>query len=202
MQDNERLQNQLQFLLEIDKLKEVYRQSYLLNSKRRENSSEHSWHIAILAMILAEHADEKPDLFRVLCMLLIHDLVEIDAGDTYCYDQSGAQDKAKREEEAAQRLFGLLPTDQGQWLWALWTEFEEGTSPEARFAHAADRFLPLLHNYYTQGKSWLEHGISQDQVQERMARISSGSKTLWECTQNILQAAVEQGYLASDSKTG
>jgi len=195
MNTKDRLDSQLRFILEIDKLKEIRRRSYLLNSKRRENSSEHSWHVAILAMLLGEHGNEDLDLCRVLCMVLVHDLVEIDAGDTYCYDQEGGQDKAQREIKAADRLFGLLPTDQGQWLHGLWKEFEHGVTSEAKFANAIDRFMPLLHNFWTQGTSWLENDISQDQVQERMAPVQKGSQALWEYSQQIIDAAVDQGYL-------
>ena len=195
MQESERLSQQLQFILEIDKLKEVYRRSYLTISQRRENSSEHSWHVAIIAMLLTEYGNEQTNICRVLCMLLIHDLVEIDAGDTYCYDEQGALDKAKRETEAAKRLFGFLPEDQENWIRELWEEFEAGQTPEAKFANAVDRFMPLLHNFYTQGKSWFEHGISQDQVKERMAPAYEGSITLWEYSQKIIQEAVELGYL-------
>lgn len=191
------MDNQLQFILEIDKLKEIFRRSYLINSHRRENSSEHSWHVAVIAMLLAEHGNEQTDLCKVLCMLLVHDLVEIDAGDTYCYDLQGAMDKTAREKEAAERLFGFLPQDQRQWIHTLWEEFEAGQTPEAKFANAIDRFMPLLHNYFTQGKSWLEHGITEDQVQDRMAKTKDGSITLWEYSQKIIKAAVDRGYLLS-----
>lgn len=195
IKENKRLENQLQFILEIDKLKEVYRRSYLINSRRRENSSEHSWHVAIIAMLMAEYGNEQTNLFRILCMLLVHDLVEIDAGDTYCYDEQSTLDKSEREKEAAERLFGLLPTDQSQWLRKLWEEFDAGETPEAKFANAIDRFMPLLHNFFTKGKSWLEHGVTEDQVQERMAKAKQGSKALWQYSQNIIEEAVELGYL-------
>ncbi len=193
--DNQRLHKQLQFILEIDKLKEIFRQSYLLNSQRRENSSEHSWHLAVIAMLLTEYSNEQVDIRRVMCMLLVHDLVEIDAGDTYCYDEQNALDKSERERQAADRLFGFLPADQENWVRDLWEEFEAGATPEARFAHAVDRFMPLLHNFCTQGKSWQEHGITQDQVKARMAKIYQGSTTLWEYAQKIIEAAVQRGYL-------
>lgn len=195
MQDNSRLEQQLQFILEIDKLKEVFRQSYLLQSKRRENSSEHSWHVAVIAMLLAEHADQKADVCRAVFMLLIHDLVEVYAGDTYCYDRQANQNKPVLESEAADRLFGLLPQDQASWLRGLWEEFEAGKTPEARLANAVDRFMPLLHNFHTQGKSWQEHGVTKDQVQARMARVYQGSRTLGEYTRQIIEEAVQRGYL-------
>jgi len=204
MPEDTRLNKQLDFILEIDRLKEVTRRSYLTISKRRENSSEHSWHIAVIAMLMSEHANEKPDMCRVLCMLLIHDLVEIDAGDTYCYDPQGALDKAHREKVAADRLFGVLPDDQAQWMRKLWEEFEAGTTPEAKFANAVDRFMPLLHNFYTQGRSWRENGISREQVEERMARVKEGSAALWDYSRGLIEEAVDRGYLRpnGDSTSG
>jgi putative hydrolase of HD superfamily len=201
MQDNSRLEQQLQFILEIDKLKEVFRQSYLLESRRRENSSEHSWHVAVMAMLLAEHAEQKADVCQAVFMLLIHDLVEVYAGDTYCYDRKGNQNKPKLEKDAAHRLFGLLPQDQASWLRGLWEEFEAGQTPEARLAHAVDRFMPLLHNFHTQGQSWQEHGVTEDQVQARMARVYQGSRTLGEYTRQVIQEAVQRGYLRPGQET-
>ncbi len=198
MTEIERLDRQMQFILEIDKLKDIQRRNYLLTAKRRENSSEHSWHVAIMAMVLAEHSDQKVDLCRVISMLIVHDLVEIDAGDTYCYDQTASLDKSDRENEAAERLFGLLPRDQGQWIESLWQEFEEGRSPEARFANAVDRLMPLLHNYYSQGKSWLEHGISADKVKARVADVKQWSVVLWKYALQIIDKAESCGYLKPD----
>src|SRR6056297_79604 len=203
MTEIERLDRQMQFILEIDKLKDIQRRNYLLNAKKRENSSEHSWHVAVMAMVLAEHSEQKLDLCRVISMLLIHDLVEIDAGDTYCYDQQAALDKSDRENAAAERLFSLLPQDQGRWIKNLWQEFEAGISPEARFANAVDRLMPLLHNYYTQGKSWLEHGISSDEVRARVASIQGWSETLWEYALKVIEKSESYGYLKTkQSKTG
>ena len=201
MDEHDRLEAQIRFVLEIDKLKGIQRRSYLLNAKRRENSSEHSWHIAVMAMVLAEHGDPDLDLFRVLVMLLVHDLVEIDAGDTYCYDQEGARDKVQREQEAAERIFGLLPQDQDQWMKGLWQEFEAGQTPEARFAHAVDRLMPLLHNYHTQGRSWQEHAITQDEVQDRMRPVREGSTTLGQLAWEIIDQAVARGYLRPNGST-
>lgn len=198
MKETERIDRQMQFILEIDKLKDIQRRNYLLNFGRRENSSEHSWHVAIMAMVLAEHGDQKVDLCRVISMLIVHDLVEIDAGDTYCYDQTASWDKSDREKEAAERLFGLLPRDQGEWIKSLWQEFEEGRSPEARFANAVDRLMPLLHNYYTQGKSWLEHGISTDKVKARVTNIRQWSVSLWKYALEIIDKAKSCGYLKPD----
>lgn len=194
---NDRLNQQLAFVLEIDRLKEVVRQSYLLNGNRRENTAEHSWHIAVMGAILAEHADALVDMLRVVRMALIHDIVEIDAGDTYCYDADGNSDKAEREKRSADRIFGLLPKDQETELRKTWEEFENGNTPEAKFARSLDRLMPLLHNYHSGGKSWLEHGITRDQVMERMKPVREGSETLWELARSIVDRAVERGFLSA-----
>ena len=191
----QRLQQQLEFILELDRLKEVLRQSYLLHSGRRENSAEHSWHLALMAVILAEHANVTVDVGKVVKMALIHDVVEIDAGDTYMYDEQGHDDKAEREQRAADRLFGLLPPEQGAELRALWEEYEAGESAEARFGNALDRLMPLLHNYHTQGRSWQEHGITSDRVFARNAHIEEGSTALWEIARHLIEDAVKKGYL-------
>jgi putative hydrolase of HD superfamily len=189
----DRLARQLQFILEIDKLKSVYRRTYLIDGARHENSAEHSWHLALLALILAEHANEPLDVAKVVKMVLVHDIVEIDAGDTYIYDAQG--DKAERERIAADRVFGLLPEDQEAEFRGLWEEFETGATPEARFAAALDRFIPQLHNYHTQGRSWKEHGITAERVLTRNVEISHGSVTLWEWTQTLIERAVSEGLL-------
>src|SRR5262245_7397588 len=163
----ERFNRQIAFVLEVDKLKSIVRRTYLLNADRAENTAEHSWHLAIMAMLLAEHANEPVDVTRVIKMVLVHDIVEIDAGDTYFYDTTAALDKAERERAAAERIFGILPEDQCEELRELWEEFEAATTADARFALALDRFIPQLHNYHTQGRSWAEHGITADQVLER-----------------------------------
>src|SRR5437762_7515762 len=147
--DNERFEQQIRFILEIDKLKTILRRTYLLNVDRSENTAEHSWHLAIMAILLAEHANEPVDVSRVVKMVLIHDIVEIDAGDTYFYDAAAALDKSEREQAAADRLFGILPPDQGLELRELWEEFEANETADARFALALDRFIPQLHNYHT-----------------------------------------------------
>jgi putative hydrolase of HD superfamily len=192
-----RLQQQIQFLLEIDKLKDVLRQSYLLQSRRRENSAEHSWHFALAALVLAEHADTPCDAVKVAKMALIHDLVEIDAGDTYIYDPAyNAAAKAAQEQQAAERLFNLLPPDQAAEFRQLWDEFEACQTPEARFAAALDRLLPLLHNVHTQGISWQQHGIHSAQVYERnQPPIQQGSAALWEVADQLIREAVEKGWL-------
>jgi len=195
--DRHRLNNQLSFLIEIDKLKGVLRQSYLVNAEQRENSAEHSWHIAMMALILSEHSEEEVDLFRVVKMLLVHDIVEIDAGDTYCYDELGLSDQMVREKQAAERIFGLLPEDQAYEIFELWKEYERHDSPEAKFAAALDRLMPLLHNYHTGGKSWQEHGITREQVISRNAGIREGSEALWAYAKSIIDESVTKGYLAA-----
>ena len=194
--DDDRLQRQLRFILEIDRLKAVVRRSYLVGTDRRENSAEHSWYVAVMAVVLAEHANAKVDVGRVVTMLLVHDVVEVDAGDTYVYDPAGAADKGERERRAAARLFGLLPPDQGAELRALWHEFEAAESADARFAAALDRLVPVLHNVHTGGRSWREHGITADQVIGRNRRIAEGSEALWRHARALIEAAVAEGKLA------
>lgn len=198
--DKERLEQQIRFILEIDKLKTVFRRTYLLNADRCENTAEHSWHLAIMAILLAEHANEPVDVSRVIKMVLVHDIVEIDAGDTYYYDAAAAIDKAEREHAAAARLFGLLPADQEKELRALWDEFEACQTADARFAASLDRFIPQLHNYHTNGKSWREHGITPDRVIERNACIAEGSSALWEWAQALLDDAVAKGFFPSAAR--
>jgi putative hydrolase of HD superfamily len=193
---DERLEQQIRFILEIDALKGVLRRSYLLAGDRPENSAEHSWHVAVMAVLLAEHANERVDTSRVVRMLLVHDLVEVDAGDTYVYDSAGVEAKAEREARAATRLFGMLPEDQGRELRALWDEFEEGRTADARFATALDRLMPVLHNVHTAGRSWREHGITADRVIARNAAISRGSRKLWEYARALIDGAVAGGHLA------
>lgn len=149
-----RLTQQISFILEIDQLKQIYRQNLILDGSRRENDAEHSWHLAMMAVVLQEYASEPVDLSRVLQMVLLHDIVEIDAGDTFCYDVQAGLDKHEREQKAAKRIFGLLPSDQGEELKNLWLEFEAGESPEARFAAVLDRLQPFLNNYHTEGGTW------------------------------------------------
>jgi len=194
--DTKRFEQQINFLLEIDKLKSVLRRTYLIAEDRHENTAEHSWHLAMMAMLLAEYANEPIEPARVIKMVLVHDIVEIDAGDTYFYDAAGTLDKAERERRAADRLFALLPEDQGRELRELWEELESGQTPESRFASALDRFIPQLHNYYTQGKSWKEHGVTAERVLERNASMAGGSTKLWEWTRALLDDAVEKGFLS------
>ena len=194
--DDGRLRRQINFIVEIDKLKNVYRRTILIDRSRNENSAEHSWHIALMAALLAEHAGPGVDAAKVMRMLLVHDLVEIDAGDTYCYDRNGNTDKSDRERRAADRIFNLLPSDQAQEMRALWEEFEARETPDAKFANALDRLQPLLNNFHTNGESWQKHGVTVTQVQKRAAAIAEASPALGEFARGLLSDAVERGFLA------
>lgn len=198
MTDSTAIRRQLQFVRELDKLKHVLRQTALFDGSRRENSAEHSWHIAAMAIVLAEHAAEPCDLGRALKLLLLHDVVEIDASDTFCYDAAGNLDKALRERLAAERLFALLPHPQGDELRALWEEFEAGVSPEARFANAMDRLEPLLQNHANGGGTWREHGITRAQVLARMAPIRAATPGLWPTVVELIDEAYQAGFIAPD----
>lgn len=191
-----RLAAQLDFLREVDKLKLVLRRSPLMDGSRRENSAEHSWHIALAAMTLAEVAAQPVDVNRVIKILLVHDIVEIDAGDTFAYDASGRVDQASRETAAAERLFGLLPADQAQEFRALWDEFEARATAEARFAHAVDRVMPMLQNFATGGGSWRANGVHHALVVERAKPIAEHTPELWAYVEALLDDAVGRGYLA------
>lgn len=198
---SERMKRQLAFLIEIDKLKSVLRRSYLVHEDRRENSAEHSWHLAMLTLVLSEYANEAVDMNCVIRMLLVHDLVEIDAGDTSCYDDEGLRDKVERERHAADRLFGLLPPDQGRAFRLLWEEFEAGQSPEAKFARAVDRMMPILHEYLTRGRTWQAHGIDRRQVVAKNAIIEEGAQDLWHVVESVIEEAVARGYLSEKQAT-
>ena len=190
----ERLERQIKFIVETDKLKEVFRQTLCTQSRRQENSAEHSWHFALMVITLAEHSNHQPlDVLRILKMVLIHDLVEIDAGDTYAYDTANMATQHARECVAADRIFGLLPPDQAAEFRALWDEFEERKSPEARFAAACDRFHPMLLNCLTGGETWKKHGVTHDKVVARNAHTAEGSKAMWEYAAKMLDEAVASG---------
>ena len=190
-----RLSRQIEFSLEIDKLKGVLRQTILLDSSRQENAAEHSWHIAVMAGLLREYAVERVDIDRVIKMLLVHDLVEIDAGDVMIYDRARREEMKKREEQAARRIFGLLPADQAKEMRLLWDEYEARQTPEARFAFAMDRIQPLLHNLNTQGLMWRKHGISRDQVIEVNRPIRDAVPALWEYLSALIDEAAAKGCL-------
>ncbi len=197
MSNRNRLNQQIRFIVEIDKLKQIVRQSWLTDGSRRENSVEHSWHLAMMAMVLAEHANNPDiDMFRVIKMVLIHDIVEIDAGDTFLYDQENTESKRDREIAAADRIFALLPADQEAAFRALWEEFEARNTRTAKFAYALDRLQPMLHNVITKGKAWQTHGITISQVIDKNRPMEEGSAILWEYISGLLDEAVEQGYIA------
>lgn len=191
-----RLKMQVDFIIEIDKLKRIVRQSYLTDNIRKENDAEHSWHLAMLAIILKEYSDSEIDILKIIKMVLIHDLVEIDAGDTYAYDSKGNQDKWERESKAAERIFGVLPKDQKEEMQGIWLEFEQGKTSEAKFAAAIDRIEPILLNYLSKGKAWKEHGVKKDQVMERNKVIKDASIELWEFIKEIIEESVINGYLS------
>ena len=193
--DSDRFEKQIRFVVEMDKLKYVLRQTILTDHSRQETSAEHSWHLGVMALVLSEYAEAGVDLFRVLKMVLVHDLVEIDAGDTYCYDRVETQDQAAREKKAADRLFGLLPENQAGELRGLWEEFEARKTPEARFAAALDRLQPILQNYHTQGEMWKKNSISSRQVVMRNQPIEDGSPLLWDYVVHLLDDAVKKGML-------
>ena len=196
-----RLEQQINFVVEVDKLKRILRQSFLTGEKgseRLENDAEHSWHLALMSFILQEYAPDKGaglNQTRVIKMVLIHDLVEIDAGDTYCYDEEAMGDKRSREEKAAERIFNLLPTDQALEIRRLWDEFEENATPEARYAAALDRLQPILLNYHTEGRSWKKHGITAEQVLKRNIALRDGAPELWAYVQALVGKAKKKGYL-------
>ena len=195
MTETERFRKQLDFILELDKEKNIFRQTHLTDGGRNENDAEHAWHMAIMVWLLAEYANEKIDIGKTMLMLLIHDVVEIDAGDTYAYDKAGKATEAERERKAADRLYSLLPEDQGKTLRALWEEFEAYETPESRFAHTMDNFQPLLLNASNDGGDWREHGIAQSQVRERNARTGTGSEAIWNYMQTIIEDHVKRGTL-------
>lgn len=196
--ENERLKKQMEFVLELDKLKHVMRQSYVADGSRRENDTEHSWHLALMAMLLSEYANEKVDMLHVIKMVLIHDAVEIDAGDTYAYDAAGNATKRQREVAAAERIFNILPEDQAEEMRNLWEEFEACDTPEAKFANALDRVQPLMLNDITGGRAWREHDIAASQVLERNKKTRDGSEELWGYVKDIIDKNEGLGNLRGE----
>ena len=197
MIDKDRFLQQLQFIAEIDQLKVVLRQTLLLDQSRRENSAEHSWHLAIMAILLAEYAPGPVEVSKVIKMVLLHDIVEIDAGDVFCYDVQGNIGKAEREQKAADRIFGLLPPEQVQDFRQIWDEFEAQQSVEAQFAAALDRIQPFLHNLKTDGGTWRIHDISKAQVLQRMAPVKEGTPELWPWVEEAIAQAIANGLLGA-----
>jgi len=187
---NDRLRRQLEFITEVDRLKTVLRRTTILDRSRQENSAEHSWHVALMVLVLAEHGAPKG-----IDLSLVHDLVEVDAGDTFCYDAAAMAGKALRESKAADRIFGLLPPDQGDELRAAWEEFEAKATPEARLAAALDRLQPVLHNLGTEGHAWREHGISREQVLSTNRIIGEVAPVIWEYVKERIDDATERGWL-------
>ncbi|MBD1912825.1 MULTISPECIES: HD domain-containing protein [unclassified Leptolyngbya] len=190
-----RLIAQLQFILELDRLKQILRQTSLTDNSRRENSAEHSWHLAVMAIALSEYAHKPINTNHAVQLLLLHDVVEIDAGDTFCFDEQSNQSKVERELQAAQRIFGLLPTDLAVTFRALWDEFEAGETPEAQFARAMDCFQPFLHNLQTQGGTWRKYGVSRERVLQRLQAVKIGAPALWGFVETQIAEAIAAGYL-------
>ena len=192
---DERLKKQLDFALEIDKEKNIFRQTHLSGHGRNENDAEHAWHMAIMAYLLREYSNEPVDITKVMLMCLIHDVVEIDAGDTYAYDAEGLKTQKAREEAAKERIYSLLPEDQKKELAAIFDEFEESKTPESKFAHAMDNLQPLMLNNSNDGGDWREHGVSAKQVYGRQSRTKEGSEKLYEVTDQIIKKHREKGNL-------
>lgn len=199
---NERLGRQLAFALELDKEKNVLRQTHLTGHGRRENDAEHAWHMALMAYLLREYANEPVDIARVMLMCLLHDVVEIDAGDTYAYDEAAKESQAAREAAAAERIFGLLPADQAAEFRALFEEFDAGESADARFARAMDNLQPLLLNDSNDGGDWKEHAVTASQVYGRQCRTSLGSAELFRVTDEILQRHIAAEHIRSEAEEG
>ncbi|MCU0241829.1 MAG: HD domain-containing protein [Vicinamibacteria bacterium] len=191
----DRLRRQIAFLIEIDQLKSVLRRNLIADGSRVENDAEHSWYFAMAALVLSETAPASIDLARILKMALIHDIVEVDVGDTFIYDSAARVGQAEREEQAARRLFGLLPEDQAAEFMGLWHEFEEAQTPEARFARAIDRLSAVILNYASGGRSWRTHGVSKEQILAVNARIAQGSPILWDFVRDLIEDAARRGYI-------
>ena len=199
MSDRERLQKQIDFIKEIDKEKMIKRQSYLTDCETHENDAEHAWHMAIMTLLLKEYANEEIDVLKTVTMLLIHDLVEVYAGDTYAYDEEGKKTQAEREAKAADKLYGILPEDQGVFFKSIWLEFEEQKTPEAKFARTMDCFQPLMLNDATNGRAWKEHDVRRSWVMNRNKNTSAGSEELWQfAKENFIDPNVENGNIIDD----
>ncbi len=192
----EQLERQMEFLLEIDKQKEIGRQTYLADGSRKEKDAEHAWHMAVMAFLLEDYANEKIDLLKTIKMILLHDVVEIDAGDTYAYDTQGNQTKRIREQKAADRIYGMLPEEQKAEYRALWEEFEAMETPESKFANTLDKVQPVLLNHASGGKSWREHGVKKSQIIERNKKTHEGSEVLWEYIQKLIEENTKKGNIA------
>lgn len=194
----ERLKKQMEFIVEVDKVKNIIRQTYLADADRKENDAEHSWHLALMAVLLKEYSNEEVDLARVIPMVLIHDLVEIDAGDTYAYDETAAVTKNERERKAADRIFGMLPPDQEKWFRMLWEEFEAYETAEAKFAHVLDNCQPVLLNDASDGRSWSEHKVKKSQIYKRNEHTSDGSREIWEYMKKLIDKHIRLGHVIDE----
>lgn len=192
---NDRLQKQIDFIVKIDEEKNILRQTHLSHHGRRENDAEHAWHMAIMAYLLQEYANQEVDIGRVMILCLIHDIVEIEAGDTYAYDEEAKKTQAERERKVAEHLFAMLPEDQCRMMHELFDEFEHGDTPEARFARAMDNFQPLLLNDANQGESWMEHDVARSSIDARQKKTADGSKQLYEVIESILDRHMELGHI-------
>ena len=194
-----RMEQQFAFIKEIDGVKKIGRQSYLKDGSRKENDAEHSWHLAMMALLMGEYANDTIDLLRVISMVLVHDIVELDAGDTYAYDEAGNATKRERELAAADRIFHILPEDQAEYLNDLWEEFEENITPESKFAHTLDNIQPMMLNDATGGKAWKEHQVKLSQIMKRQEKTKDGSVSLWEyARENFLERNLESGVIIKD----
>ncbi len=197
--DRERLEQQIAFVREIDKEKQIFRQTYVSDATRKENDAEHAWHMAVMAFLLKEYANEEIDVLRTIQMILIHDVVEIDAGDTYAYDDVAKETQREREEKAAARLFGMLPEEQAKEMLALWEEFEAAETPEAKFARSLDNFQPTLLNDASDGKAWEEHQVPVSKILNRNERTPKGSEELWKYSkENFIEKHVKLGHIIDD----
>lgn len=194
----DRLEQQINFIIEIDKCKNIIRQNFIIDGSRKENDAEHSWHMAMMCVLLSQYANEEIDVLKTMKMILIHDLVEIDAGDTYAYDDKNHETKKVRELAAADRIFNILPKDQASELRELWDEFEEGHTPEAKFACTMDRLQPLILNSNSDGKSWREHGVKVSQILKRNETTPEGSRELWAYAEKLIKRNVEKGNIINE----
>lgn len=196
----EKLEKQIRFLLELDRQKEIGRQTYLADGSRKEGDAEHAWHLAVMAFILSDYANEEIDVLKTMKMVLLHDVIEIDAGDTYAYDTEGNKTKQAREQKAADRIYGMLPEEQKREYRALWEEFEAMETPEAKFANTLDKVQPVLLNHASGGKSWREHEVKKSQIMGRNERTHEGSEALWEYIRAIIDENVENGNIREDER--
>lgn len=192
------LEKQIEFIREIDKLKNIFRLTYLMDASRHENDAEHSWHLSVMVFLLKDYANEEFDVQKVLQMVLIHDVVEIIVGDVNVYDLEARKKQEQKEQDAAVDIFGKLPKEQGNEFLTVWREFEEGLTTESKFAKALDRMQPVLHNFFTEGKAWKEHNIKASQVIAGNKHIEKGSKELWKFIRNLIDTAIERNYLIND----